>query len=174
MKHLLLIGIIAIIATSCNPILYPMPGKNYDEISNIKSRRSYDSVWAGTLRFFTNQGYTIKTSDKDKGVLVTEKYEFNKRFSFVKNGKPMDTTAWVALSYTTNKGGFGSSIFTISAYWSISIKTEGTGSIVRIDLSKVNASATKPEKSTFHPAQVYTFQGQSTGVFEKMLADAIK
>ena len=162
------------LAASCDPVVYPMPGKNYDEISNIKSGRSVDSAWACVNRVLANTGYSIKASDKNSGTITTDKYDFGKRFSFVKGGKPIDSTAWVALSYTTNKGGFGTNPFKVFAYWTVSIKPSGSGSMIRIDLSKVDASVTKPEKSTFHPTQVYTFQGQSTGVFEKILADAVK
>lgn len=116
----------------------------------------------------------MKTNDKNSGQIVTDKYDFNKRFSFVKNGKPIDSTAWVALSYITNKGGFGTNPFTVSAYWTVGIKPSGTGCVIRIDLSKVDAHVTKPAKSSYHPDEDYTFNGQSTGVFEKMLADGVK
>ena len=174
MKNILFITAIAILAISCNPVIYPLPGKNYDDISNIRSDKSLDTVWAITCRIFTEEGYSLKVNNKNNGLITTDKYDFSKHFSFVKNGKPIDSTAWVALSYITNKGGFGSNPFKISANWNVSIKPSGAASIIRIDLSNVDASVTKPAKSTFHPGQQYTFQGQSTGVFEKMLADAVK
>ena len=174
MKYLPLIAAIAVLSLSCNPILYPLPDKDYERISNIHSDRPYDTVWARTCRFLAGNGFTFKENDKDKGLLVTNKYDFSKTFSFVKNGKPMDSTAWVALSYNTNKGGFGSNPFKVVAKWTISIKPSAAGATIRIDMGWVDAHVTKPAKKSFHPEQEYTFIGQSTGVFEKMLADAVK
>lgn len=174
MKYFTLFASIVIGSLSCNPILYPMPGMNYDSISNISSAKTPDSAWAAVFRLLTDNGFTIKEADKKTGTITTDKYDFSKRFSFVKDGKPIDSTAWVALSYVTNKGGFGHSTFHVYAHWTVQIKPSGTGSMIRIDMSKVDASALKPAKSSFHPDQTYSFNGQSTGVFENMLTDAVR
>ena len=166
--------VIVILSLSCNPILYPMPGMNYDNISNIKSAEPLDSAWSIINRILVSNGFVIKEADKMTGTITTDKYDFSKRFSFVKDGKPIDSIAWVALSYVTNKGGFGHSTFHVYAHWTVQIKASGAGSLIRIDMSKVDASAVKPAKSTFHPDQTYSFNGQSTGVFEKILADAVR
>ena len=162
------------LSLSCNPILYPLPGKNYDEISNIRSTKTADSSWATVCRVLTTNGFVIKDGDKSTGIITTGKYDFGERFSFVRDGKPIDSTAWVALSYIKNKGGFDDKQFHVFAHWSVQIKPSGTGSTVRIELSRVDASTKKPQKKSFHPEQEYTFPGQSTGVFEKMLADVVK
>ncbi len=174
MKNFIVFAAIMLLCLSCNPILYPLPGKNYDEISNIKSVQGVDSAWGSVHRFLAANGFTIKEEDKKTGVVTTDNHDFGKQFSFVKGGKPMDSTAWVALSYVTNKGGFGDAEFHVYAHWTVQVKQAGTGSMIRIDLSKVDAGVQKAQKKSFHPAQDYTFAGQSTGVFEKKLADALR
>jgi len=174
MKYLVLFIAVTAFASSCNPIMYPLPGKNYDEISNIKTSKTTDSAWATVYRILTTNGFTIKSNDKNTGEIVTDKYDFGDRFSFVRNGKPIDSTAWVALSYNKNRGGFNDTKFHIYAHWTVQIKSAPSGSLIRIDMSKVNATGVKPGKNSYHQEQEYDFAGQSTGVFEKMLADAVR
>ncbi len=174
MKNIILFIAVITLFLSCNPIMYPMPGKNYDEISNIRSAKSVESAWAIVYRVFAANGFAIKTSDKTTGEIVTDKYDFGNRFSFVRDGKPIDSTAWVALSYNKNRGGFKETKFHVLAYWTVQIKPEASGCTIAIDMGKVNATGIKPGKSAYHQEQEYYFAGQSTGVFEKMLADAVR
>ena len=169
MKYLFFAALILITAASCNPLIYPMPGMDYTNISNFKTQKSYDSAWAEVNRFLVQEGCVIKTADKDGGLIETDKYDFSKHVSFVKDKKPMDPAAWVAITYTTNKGGFGDAPFLVYAHWTVHIKRDGTGSAIQIDLSKVDASVTKQGKSSYHPELTYYLLGQSTGVFEKKL-----
>ncbi len=174
MKCFILFAVIIMLSLSCNPIMYPLPDKNYDEISNIKSKETADSAWGIVCRVLTAQGCVRKEGDKNTGIITTDKYDFGMHFSFVRDGKPIDSTAWVALSYVKNKGGFDDKQFHVFAHWNVEIKPLGTVSTVSRELSIVDASTKKPQKKSFHPEQEYTFPGQSTGVFEKMLADAVK
>ena len=73
MKYSILFAAIVMLSLSCNPILYPLPGKNYDEISNIRSTKTADSSWATVCREKqTMQGRNVDTESLPSPPLVQD------------------------------------------------------------------------------------------------------
>ena len=185
MKSILLIfsSLILITLNSCYTSKeYKLKGKNYGAIQIIKSPKSVDSVWSNIIDFCAQTGVSIKIIDKNSGLIVTEKYNFKRHYSFEINGKLIDTTAWVALSYISVKGGYPDNSVSVSADWNIRIKTDGAGSIINVNLTNIDAGVhfvkTNAVGASFGAPRTenidYTLDGESTGVFEKMIIDLVK
>ena len=177
-KLLFLIPIMAITLMSCYTTkVYKLEGKNYGAIQVIKSTKPVDSIWSNIIDLFATKGISIKVIDKSSGLIVTEKYNFKKHYSFEINGRLIDSTAWIALSYVAVKGGYGDYPVNVTADWNIRIKSDVTGSIINVNLTNIEAGIHLPVRNggiTSLPAQDFTFDGESTGVFEKLIIDIVK
>jgi len=173
LKRAFIFLIVAAVSFSCGKT-YPLKDVDPDKIAVIRSVKSPVLAWDDIIAVFTANGFSIKESNKEKGVIISDKYDFSKHFSFVKNGKPMDSTAWMALSYVRLRGGFGNNPIRVTAEWKVSVLPDGTGSIIKINLSHVDATVHIPGKGSMHPDCDYTFTGISTGVFEGMMRLVVK
>ena len=185
-KLLLLLPLTAIILNSCYTAkVYQLEGKNYGAIQIIKSSKPVDTVWSNIIDMFATKGISIKTIDKNSGLIVTDRYNFKRHYSFEINGKLIDTTAWVALSYVAVKGGYPENSVNVSADWNVRVKPEGTGSIINVNLTNIEAGVHFKKLNTLASINVdgkppvyddidYTLDGESTGVFEKTIIDIVK
>jgi hypothetical protein len=157
-----------IILFGCNPELVPLKNRYENVPTEISSSLSIDSSWARIAALFNAHGLPVKTIDRNKGLIMSEKTSFIPIYTFEgDNGKLLDPNAWVVLPKTLLKGKPWNPK-TIRGEWTIQIaeKEKGTTSI------KINPQVV----CTFSPNMLASVEthAQSTGHLERLVKASLE
>lgn len=134
---------------------------NYIGSYESASTKSKYELWEASLDYFSKNNFTIKSHDKEAGMLVVESPDLFPKYSYEKEGKLKDTTAYVALDK-------------IRALDPKAIKLTLN---IRVSENKIVCSASSVDVTTDKSKRFKwrTYPGaKSTGNYEKMVVEGIK
>jgi hypothetical protein len=136
----------------------------------ITSDNSFEQVWSNVIDFFATEGISIKVIDKSSGLIVTEKYNLRGAYTQEgKNGELMNPSAFVVISKCGKLGPDW-----LTGEWNVRIKSLPDGKTsINVNLLNIQGHVYRAE-STYTFKVDCDFTGQSTGVFEKGIAEKLK
>jgi hypothetical protein len=158
---------------SCSPKIIPLKG-SYPATPIIQySSNSIVDVWDKIIDFFAQKGLAIKIIDKSSGLIVSDATELTWTFEN-KEGKPNHPDRWVAIPKVIAPGADrATSPSSVRGEWNVRIKKAGDKTSINVNL--VNIEERVVTGSYASSSLTYTrVDGKSTGVFEKMIYEAIK
>jgi len=166
MRKLLLLSLLA----SCSYKTIPLKGSYLEKPYSIETSTSSDKVWDKLIDLFAQKGLSIKIIDRASGLIISERAAFGYTTED-KNGKLKDPTAFIVVPQMYNPG----NRMTIPvcenlvAEWNVRIKTQGDKTLINVNVVNVVRNV-----SGVYLANNSCPQAKSTGVFERIIADAIK
>jgi hypothetical protein len=176
MKKLQLqIGFITVLLVSgCMPKVIPLKGSYPDTPIIQYSDNNVDKVWDHTIDFFAQKGLSIKIIDKSSGLIISDETALTWTFED-KKGNLIKTNRWVAVPRTVYSGSDNPITPTsVIGEWNVRIKSDGSRTSINVNLVNIQAKFSTGE-SGYKVAPSYTrVDGKSTGVFEKMIFEAVK
>ncbi|MBA4848754.1 hypothetical protein [Emticicia sp. BO119] len=141
----------------------PLLKGNYQTTAYIdSSSKTFDEVWSKVVDVLSENGISIKIIDKTSGIITSENHSFINVFTLEKDGAPKDPNAWIVV----RDEGMGR-IQTVSGNFNIRIKTVNDKTVISIKLNNIEALK-------FGGGMRVPFPAQSTGVFEKKIAELVK
>ncbi len=122
----------------------------------------------------TKQMYAIKVIDKSSGLITTEKSSFISNYSYEgDNGQLESPNAWVVI----NKQTYGGSVIApqkLTGEWNVRVKTTGDNKTsINVNITNIEGSYYQAQ-APYTPQMNLTYEGKSTGKFEKIIADYVK
>lgn len=184
MKSLTIITSIVFFLASCSSKIIPLKGEYPSLPIQIISDKNFDTVWSNLIDLFAQKNVPIKIIDRSSGLIISEP-SLLKTTIEMGNGL-LDSTAWIVvakehISGNPNDlpitGGVYSGIYTkkktltvfdVTSDWNVRIKTQGDKTAINVNIGIVKFNAADPSKSFLIKSY------RSTGVFEKLISDAIK
>jgi len=172
MNKFITLSCFCFLLSSCSSKVIPLKG-TYPETPIIQySDNSVDKVWDHTIDFFAQKGLAIKIIDRSSGLIISDQTSLSWTFED-RNGKDYSSSKWVAIPMIlysgTNKAVQPSSV---TGEWNVRIKADGSRTSINVNLVNIKARFTI---ESYNSSPTYTHvQGRSTGVFEKMIFDAVK
>jgi hypothetical protein len=158
----------------CSPKMLPLKGTYINKPYEITSDKSFDAVWSNMIDLFATKGLSIKVIDKNSGLIVSEKTSLISNYTIEDdNGKLIDPNAWIVISKIN---WMGTEVIPdrLTAEWNVRIKSNVEGkTIINVNLTNIDGSKYYAP-TQYTAAQNFKFDGRSTGIFEKTIADQVK
>lgn len=151
----------------------------------ITSDKDFSTVWDKLIDLFAQKGLPIKIIDRSSGLIVCDR-TLLKTTVENKNGELEDNEAWIVVPKVHDPGtnrdvaitGTTSGVYSkkmiprdASGEWNVRVKSENGTTVINVNIVNVKVEDyTSNGYSKNIPVESY----QSTGVFEKVIIDAIK
>ena len=173
MKKVTLASLALFLLTGCFMTLIPLKG-NYEKGPYIiTTQKSFDQVWDKLIDLFAQGGIPIKIIDRSSGLLISEATRFTSTIE-LNDGTLEYPNASIVIPKYYDKGSrkyYPITYFQeIRAEWNVRVKKTDNGTSINVNI--LNAKYYNIEKKTFMDFGQSNFN--STGVFEKFIANAIK
>jgi hypothetical protein len=176
MNRLFAVACIIILTCGCvvyKPVAiignYPKPPITY------LTSTPFDKVWDNIIDMFSQQGLSIKIIDRSSGLIVSERgpipYSFEDKL-----GKLYKPEAYAVIERWKENGGASYFIpLTVTGEWNVRIKTIEDKTGINVNLTSILATY---EPTFYSITRTVTgpvmTQGKTTGIFEKIITDAVK
>lgn len=181
MKKLFIIAV-GLLMCSCtmNRISSNLVSSYQKEPFFTTSDKSFNQVWEKVIDIFAQKGIGINVIDKSSGIIVSSIYSFEGKVTMEqRSGLPGDSTAWVTVGYYGLEDEtqlFPSQVF---GSFNVRIKEENGKTLINVNLSNLKASEPRFPlgyiKNYYIPDDAkHQYDIESTGVFERYIADMIK
>lgn len=166
MKRLFTALTLAIIFQSCMEGRIPLKG-NYQNPNTFYFDQKENEVWNGLMAVLCDRGLSVKSMDKSSGVIFGDKYDFTS-VSSAENSKGQLVTkdALIVTQYVVFTGRTYVLPNQITADWNIRVYPFEGKTALKINLKNI--------VSKYQLSQAIFYQAESTGNFEKFIADSIK
>lgn len=165
--------LLMILFFSCAVKIIPLKGNYPDKPYEIIVDKSKDKVWDNIIDLFAQKGLSIKIIDRSSGLIISERTALTWTYED-KNGKLENLSAWAVVPKIYDPGanrivGY----YNVSGDWNIRIKDAQDGKTV-LNVNLVNITSENPYKSYLSQATSPIPGAKTTGVFEELIAIAIK
>ena len=166
-----------IFLSGCSLKTIPIKGTYLKTPYIITSDKNFEQVWDKLIDLFAQKGLPIKIIDKNSGLIISEKLILPITIE-LKSGQLKNPSAFIVVAQVYDPGSrkyypigrYYNSIFGVSGEWNVRIKKNDDKTIINVNLVNV----TYEYELAHVPKQILLKEYQSTGVFENLIADAIK
>ncbi len=148
---------IVLLFTSCNVQRTALIGKYQDSSFHIESAKTVDEVWSEVIDLLAAKGISIRIIEEPSGLIVSK--ESSLTFSTEVDGHLINPNAFVVVNSLDKE-----KYLYITGEWNIRVKKAG---------EKTAVIATLMEIKCYNTA-IPNIEIKSTGVFEKLIADAVR
>jgi hypothetical protein len=164
----------------CDNKVIPLKNKYEDKPYEFTVSNNKDLVWNKLIDLFTKKGLAIKTIDKTDGVITTDNASFINSYTWEnKDGNLINPNALVVCSKFRGPFTLGTSLTpsAITGQWIVRIKQESDKTILNVKLANaigkisIGDTGLNGHESTL---STYELRIESTGVFEKLVADVLQ
>lgn len=169
MKKICIAAVVLLLATSCFTIkTIPLKGTYQETPIIIMSDNNKDVVWDKLIDFFAQKGLSIKIIDRSSGLITSEETQLTWTHED-KKGKVKWPQAWVAIPMK-NMSGTIINPESVSGEWNVRIKATAD------NRTSINVNIVNIRRGDRYDKSIsYTISaGRSTGIFEQIIASAIK
>jgi len=157
---------------SCTLKFSNLKGTYLDKPYEIQTDKDYEATWSNIIDLFAQNGLSIKLLDKSSGLIISEKTSFIKHYTYEnKKGQLIHADAWIVLAKPKTSNPMSPT--DITGIWNIRIKKSGTGTLININLTNIDAYA-KIRPTAYIASSEIKYPARSTGIFEQQIADLIK
>lgn len=176
---LVLIPLTVLLITSCSPKITAPKGNYPKPPIVIHSDKAVDKVWDNLIDFFAQKGLSIKIIDRSSGLIISEKTLLTYAVED-KKGQLKNTSAFVVLPRICPPGSDESiTPSSVTGEWNVRVKADGAGTSINVNLLNFLPIYGRSGTDALYFSRAYnknpgSFSGQTTGVFEKTIADIIK
>jgi hypothetical protein len=178
MKAFLIVGFASLFyMVSCNNKLVPLQ-RTYQDKPYEFSSTSKEEAWKKIINFFTSKGLTIKSIDKNSGLITTENTSFLNSYTWEnKNGSLTNPNAFVVCNKVRAPFTYTRALKPdiITGQWVIRLKEEGARIIITTRLTNATGKVVIDNSASYDqgPEESYNLTVQSTGIFEKTIEEAL-
>ena len=170
-----IITLFLIFLVSCTLKFYPLKG-NYPPTPIVyTTEKSFDQVWSNLVDLFAQKGISIRIIDKSSGLIASERTKLSTSYEDSK-GKLYSPKAFVVLKRNNYQGdeNMKKSYFDVTGEWNVHLKQEAND--VSVNINIVNIEGEQVYTSLYHgeTRSRVTIRAQTTGVFEKLIFEAVK
>ena len=172
MKSKLAICSILFLASCVSTKTIAVKGSYLQRPFEVISENSKDAVWDKLIDLFAQKGLSIKIIDRSSGLIISEETALLWSWEDAK-GTAQKREAWVVIPKVidiANKKPIKP--YRVTGEWNVRIKQNSEGKTV-INVNLVNFKAIENPRTTLYPQTALT-GAQSTGIFEKIIADSIQ
>ena len=148
----------------------PIRGTYLREPYTVVTTKPFQEVWDNVVDIVAQTGIGFTTLDKNNGLLITKEYSFKGAITHeTLSGELADTSAWVVVKsryYTVTKEYERPNH--VTGILTVRVKQVPDGASININFTNFKA---------YMPGKAYAIENypvQSTGVFERKLADKLK
>lgn len=167
--------VIAFLASCSSSKVTPISGTYQKPPFVITSTSNFNAVWDKLIDIFAQKGLPIKIIDRSSGLIVSDRALLSSTFE-LKTGGLKDPSAFIVLpkvylpssKKTTNVA----LDLPVTGEWNVRIKEASGGSTINVNI--VNVRYETYDFATKRTGERIATSYQSTGVFERIIADAIK
>jgi hypothetical protein len=153
-----------VLQMSCTT-MQPLMGTYSNKPYTFTTALSKDKFWDRLIDFFTTNGVTITTIDKQSGVIVSANYSFVRNYTNEDlKGNLIDPKAWVVINF--NGAGLGN-LLKLWGDITIHVTEENGTTKVIVTLNNLGSNAS----AYGYVLNIMTIT--TTGVFEKTIGDLI-
>lgn len=179
-KTILAIALLPIFFASCAPKFFALKGSYPQPPFTYHSDKSQEKVWDNLIDLFAQKGLSIKVIDRSSGLIVSEKSKLTWT-SEDKNGRVKNPNAFVvlpiikAINDDRNIEPYG-----VTGEWNVRIKKGESGTDINVNLLNFDADYGSRDSKYYlsYAAAKRKYQGSvdgiTTGIFEKMIFEAIR
>lgn len=131
-------------------------------------------TWSKVIDLFAEKGFSIRTIDKQSGLIVSDPYSFKGSYTFeTKNGQPIYPNKYLVVE--TRNNGLGLTILpdVIEANWNIRVKDSGNNtSQIIVNLTNIKCQY-YVAPTRYSSGSWVDLIAKSTGVLEKEMVEYI-
>lgn len=151
---------------SCMEGRIPLKG-NYQNPNTFYFDQKESEVWSGLMAVLCDRGLSVKSMEKSSGVIFGDRYDFTS-VSSAENSKGQLVTkdALIVTQHVVFTGRAYVLPDQITADWNIRVFTYEGKTAMKINVKNIMSKS--------RLAQSVFYQAESTGNFEKFIADSIK
>jgi hypothetical protein len=170
MRKLFTLVLVAIILQSCAiGKTVPLKG-NYENPNIFYFDKSLNEVWGGLMKVIVQKGLSVSSFEKESGVIFGNEIIFFSKTYEDEKGNLVDKNAYM-VSEKFEDGEFTIIPTFVKAKISFLIYPEKTKTALYINIFNEIGERINNNQKVFAPA---IYRAESTGNFEKMIADSIK
>lgn len=175
MKRILTI-LAACFLIACSPTkVTPITGTYLKPPFILNSSSSFNTVWDKLIDLFAQKGLPIKIIDRTSGLIISDRSILSATYE-LKVGGLKDSTALIVLpkfydpnSRKTSTVAMGGQV---TGEWNVRIKEADGKTAINVNI--VNVRYEYYDLATKRAREVIATSYQSTGIFEKLIAEAIQ
>lgn len=168
----------SLLLISCQNRMIPLRNTYQETAYEFSSSSNKDQIWNTVIDLFVSKGLVIETMDKNDGLITTDKISFLNSYTLEnKNGVLNDSTAFIVCNKYGGPLRIGVSGPTvITGQWILRIKENIGKTNVSIKLANPVARLrfTTGSGEGGYSESYYNMEAKSTGVFERLVEEAIK
>jgi hypothetical protein len=165
MKTLYLV-VVALLVSSCGSVKYHAITSKSTLPDTYYSDKTKDEVWSKTIEYFAKSGFGIKVIDKSSGLIVTDKYDFDKLYTSEDDkGFLVNKDALLVCSHYS----FMNNVYAnrVSGNWNIRIFEDKGKTAVNVNITNIEAKYI-PDSPYYNK-----FECKSTGLFESKVFETV-
>lgn len=171
---MLLLGI-TFSLVNCSSKLIPIKGTYLKPPYEVTTDKSFDEVWDKLIDLFAQKGLPIRIIDKNSGLITSDKSILTVTTE-TKDGKLKDPTAFIVVAQIYEPGPNRiapvSGLSDVTGEWNVRIKNVNGKTSININIVNIKYQVYDAYSRFYKDVLLANYQ--STGVFEKLIADIIK
>ncbi len=175
MKKYIFISALCMLSACFYVKITPIQGKYAQTPVTFTSESDFETVWDKLIDLFMQKGISIKLIDRSSGIIVSDRAYFPATYE-LKNGGLKDPDAFLVLPKyyysTTKKTVTVANNEKVSGEWNVRIKEKNGVTSINVNIVNVRYYTYNSDYKSYY--EQLTEEFQSTGNFEKIIADFIR